>query len=100
VVGTGKYRDATADIRRVDPTKNCPEALTDSVKYDPTKNHAGARCDVFDHDVNIYGRDPATGFARRAIDNVGVQYGLAALNAKKNHAGAIPGHQRENRRLG
>ena len=31
--------------------------------------------------VNVYGRDPKTGFARRPFDNVGVQYGLAALNA-------------------
>jgi hypothetical protein len=29
--------------------------------------------------VNVYGRDPATGFALRPIDNVGIQYGLAAL---------------------
>ena len=29
----------------------------------------------------MYGRDPDTGFARRALDNVGVQYGLQALNA-------------------
>jgi hypothetical protein len=32
--------------------------------------------------VNIYGRDPKTGFARRPIDNVGVQYGLNALNRR------------------
>jgi hypothetical protein len=31
--------------------------------------------------VNIYGRDPATGFARKPQDNVGLQYGLAALNS-------------------
>jgi hypothetical protein len=31
--------------------------------------------------VNIFGRDPKTGFARRPHDNVGVQYGLRALNA-------------------
>jgi hypothetical protein len=30
--------------------------------------------------VNVYGRDPATGFALRPLDNVGVQYGLATLN--------------------
>jgi hypothetical protein len=30
--------------------------------------------------VNVFGRDPATGFARRPIDNSGVQYGLEALN--------------------
>ncbi|MGH3762953.1 DUF6351 family protein [Actinophytocola sp.] len=29
--------------------------------------------------VNVYGRDPVTGFARSTWDNVGVQYGLKAL---------------------
>ena len=29
--------------------------------------------------VNVYGRDPVTGFARSTWDNVGVQYGLQAL---------------------
>ena len=29
--------------------------------------------------VNVYGRDPDTGFARSTWDNVGVQYGLQAL---------------------
>ncbi len=29
--------------------------------------------------VNVYGRDPLTGFARSTWDNVGVQYGLQAL---------------------
>ena len=31
--------------------------------------------------ANIYSRDPATGFARKPQDNVGLQYGLAALNS-------------------
>jgi hypothetical protein len=31
--------------------------------------------------VNIYGRDPVTGYARRTLDNVGIQYGLGALNS-------------------
>jgi hypothetical protein len=30
--------------------------------------------------VNAFGRDPATGFARRPLDNVGIQYGLRAFN--------------------
>ena len=38
------------------------------------------RCTVFDHTVNVYGRDPATGFARRPLDNVGIQYGLKLVN--------------------
>ena len=34
-----------------------------------------------------FGFDQATGFARRALDNVGVQYGLGAFNAGKISAG-------------
>jgi hypothetical protein len=56
-------------------------ALNDaSLLYDPRKNPKGARCTVTDMRVNIYGRDPKTGFARKPQDNVGVQYGLKALN--------------------
>ena len=35
---------------------------------------------MYDHAINVYGRDPVTGFARRPLDNVGVQYGLATPN--------------------
>ena len=59
----------------------CPDVLPEALRYDPETNPEGARCSVFDHAVNILGRDPETGFARRPLDNVGVQYGLGALNA-------------------
>ena len=59
----------------------CNAAIPPSMRYDKATNPTGVRCDVYDHMVNIFGRDPATGFARRPLDNVGVQYGLAALNA-------------------
>ena len=65
---------------RIHPSKFCPPELANELRYHPTLNRAGARCDIFDHTVNVYGRDPLTGFARRAIDNTGVQYGLTALN--------------------
>lgn len=58
----------------------CPSVLPVSQRWSPT-NTTGARCDVYDHVVNVLGRDPATGYARRPIDNVGVQYGLQELNA-------------------
>jgi hypothetical protein len=51
--------------------------------YHPTNNPTGARCTVYDINVNSLGRDPANGAARRPLDNVGVQYGLAALKAGK-----------------
>ncbi|MEP7282322.1 MAG: DUF6351 family protein, partial [Rubrivivax sp.] len=56
--------------------------LNDKSKvYDPVTNPTGARCTIQDVSVNSFGRDPLTGFARRPLDNVGVQYGLAALKA-------------------
>jgi hypothetical protein len=55
-------------------------ALNDTTKlYHPLYNPGGARCTVQDMRVNIYGRDPETGFARKPQDNVGLQYGLLAL---------------------
>jgi Tannase-like family of unknown function (DUF6351) len=56
-------------------------SLPEALRYDVVKNPTGARCDVYDHAVNVWGRDPKTGFARRPLDNVGIQYGLGALNA-------------------
>jgi uncharacterized tannase-like protein DUF6351 len=56
-------------------------ALPEPLRYDAVKNPTGARCDVYDHAVNVWGRDPKTGFARRPLDNVGIQYGLGAVNA-------------------
>jgi hypothetical protein len=51
------------------------------IRYDPIANPTGIRGTVYDAGKNIYGVDPATGFALRPFDNVGVQYGLDALNA-------------------
>jgi hypothetical protein len=50
-------------------------------RYDPVSNRTGARPTVYDASKNVYGIDKTTGFALRPFDNVGVQYGLAALNA-------------------
>lgn len=50
------------------------------LRYDPVMNPTGARPTIFDISRNIYGVDPTTGFAFRTFDNVGVQYGLKALN--------------------
>ena len=51
--------------------------------YDPKRNQKGVRCTYQDNMVNVYGRDVRTGYARRPLDNVGVQYGLKALNDRK-----------------
>ena len=60
----------------------CPDILPDSLRYHRTDNPTGARCELFEHHVNVYGRNPNTGFVRRPMDNIGVQYGLQALNNK------------------
>lgn len=65
--------------QRIDPTVFCPSQLPVELRYHPTDNPDGARCDVYDHTVNAYGRDPETGFALRPLDNEGIQYGLRAL---------------------
>lgn len=50
------------------------------LRYDST-SLSGVRATVYDHTVNVYGVVPGTTMARRPLDNVGVQYGLAALNS-------------------
>ena len=63
------------------PTNAGGCALADkTLIFDPVANPKGARCTTQDIRVNFYGRDPNTGWARRPTDNVGLQYGLAALN--------------------
>jgi hypothetical protein len=52
-----------------------------NLRYDPVTNPTGARPTVYDANKNMYGVERTTGFALRPFDNVGVQYGLAALNA-------------------
>ncbi|WP_202875773.1 DUF6351 family protein [Kribbella speibonae] len=69
-----------ASAARIDPRQNCSH-LPVLERYDPVANPRGARCDVFDHTINAYGADPSTGFSRRPLDNVGVQYGLKVLRA-------------------
>jgi hypothetical protein len=75
---------------RMDPRIDFPDEILVGVgpqfRYDPATNPFGARADVYDHTVNVYGVIPNTPvpgiakFAQRPLDNVGVQYGLRALN--------------------
>lgn len=72
--------------RRVAPY-DCPDVIPESARYDALSNPKGARCSVYDGMRNIFGErsypEVAQGrqVARSPHDNVGVQYGLAALNA-------------------
>ncbi|MFC6162459.1 DUF6351 family protein [Kribbella jiaozuonensis] len=69
-----------ASANRIDPRRNC-DIVPAAQRYDPASNPHGVRCDVFDHAINTYGVDPTTGFVRRPLDNVGVQYGLGVLKS-------------------
>jgi hypothetical protein len=63
------------------PAIGCDAAVPVALRYHPVNNPTGARCTTWDSMVNVWGRDPDTGFARRTFDNVGVQYGLGALQS-------------------
>jgi hypothetical protein len=58
--------------------EHCDATVKDMIANEP--NWKAVRCTYQDNLVNIFGRDPGTGFARNPFDNVGVQYGLQALN--------------------
>jgi len=75
-VGNGtRYPNARPD--------NCDATVKDEVANDPKLKARGVRCTYQDNMVSTFGVDPKTGFARNPFDNVGVQYGLAALNDGK-----------------
>lgn len=82
--GIRAFEDAANQARRTDPVPgraSWNDAIPANVRYDPQTNPRGARPTVFDWSRNVYGVDSATGAALRPFDNVGVQYGLAALKA-------------------
>lgn len=58
----------------------CPPGIPATQIYHPQSNPQGVRCDLQDSMKSVLGTDPATGFAYRPIDDVGVQYGLKALH--------------------
>ena len=60
------------------PNRDCPGVEADQL-YAPDTNPDGVRCTFQDYMVNVFGRRPSDGFARRPWDNVGVQYGLKPL---------------------
>jgi Tannase-like family of unknown function (DUF6351) len=79
--GWGAFGDTRWPI--LDARRFCDRVVPLEIIYDPIDNPKGLRCDLYDSDVNVLGRDPGTGFARRPLDNVGVQYGLVAFNSAK-----------------
>lgn len=64
----------------LDP-KNCPAGIPSSEVYDANTNPDGVRCDLSADLKNVLGSDPGGGKPRRPVDDVGVQYGLKALQS-------------------
>ena len=85
----GSLSNLAAGAARIDPVPGRADGrsssefdavVPDDVRYEPQLRPAGARATIYDHTINAYGEDPASGFARRPLDNVGIQYGFDALN--------------------
>ena len=72
--------------KRIAPS-DCSGEIPTAAHYDPLTNPEGVRCSIYDGMKNIFGEkiysdiNAETEFARAPHDNVGVQYGLATLNA-------------------
>ena len=70
---------------------DCPSVIPESARYDAHTNPTGVRCSIYDAMHSVFGEKrydevtpaPARDFGRSPHDNVGVQYGLLALNAGK-----------------
>jgi hypothetical protein len=60
------------------PTRSCPDVPASEV-FNPQTNPHGVRCTLEDYMVNMFGRDPTTGYANLPFSNRGIQYGLDAL---------------------
>ena len=73
---------------RTNALEACPTAIPVAARYNPTTNPNGIRCTSFEQIATQLGRNPANGFAWRPLDNIGVQYGLTALQS-----GAITAEQ-------
>jgi len=72
--------DATF-ANRSTATGSCnPAIIPPAEQWSPT-NPDGIICNSDEQIVNQLGVDPATGFPNSPLDNVGVQYGLAALDS-------------------
>ncbi|MDX6197245.1 MAG: hypothetical protein QOJ79_396 [Actinomycetota bacterium] len=59
--------------------QNC--GVPAAAAFDESTNPTGVRCALQDYMVNEFGHRASDGFANRPEDNVGVQYGLDALQA-------------------
>ncbi len=58
--------------------RQCPDVPANET-YNAQTNPHGVRCTLEDYMVNLFGRQPGTGFANVPFDNTGIQYGLQGL---------------------
>ena len=74
-----------ADRTELVPTANVACGLTSAQLWNPVTNPTGERCGIADYMRSIFGvtitPDAPDGKGRLAVDNVGVQYGLQALQS-------------------
>ena len=66
---------------RTNALEACPGAVPVSALYNPVTNPGGIKCTSFEQIATQLGRNPANGFAWRPLDNIGLQYGLTALQS-------------------
>ena len=66
---------------RTNALEACPTAVPVAARYNPVTNPSGIKCTSFEQIATQLGRNPANGFAWRPLDNIGLQYGLAALES-------------------
>ncbi|HTX30874.1 MAG TPA: DUF6351 family protein [Solirubrobacteraceae bacterium] len=66
---------------RATATGSCNPAIIPPAEQWSPSNPGGIICNSDEQIVNQLGVDPTTGFPNSPLDNVGVQYGLAALNS-------------------
>jgi hypothetical protein len=66
---------------RTNALEACPSAVPAPARYHPVTNPGGIKCTSFEQIATQLGRNPANGFAWRPLDNVGLQYGLSALQS-------------------
>ena len=89
------------------PDDGCA-GVPDDQRYDAETNPGGVRCTLADYMINVFGPRPRArgaagaavghGFAGLPLDNVGVQFGLEALEEGPDHAGPVRRPEREDRR--
>jgi Tannase-like family of unknown function (DUF6351) len=66
---------------RTNALEACPGAVPVAARYHPVTNPTGIKCTSFEQIATQLGRNPANGFAWRPLDNIGLQYGLMALES-------------------